>query len=132
MVCAVWSEDQWTAVDAVVAREEANTILKASGRTAHSNGKVSPADVSADKPRKGKKAKKTKSDKVSANNRFYDPTDTMDNVFSPRAPELRRTNEALQVARRNMQEESTDSVDSTTPPLLGCGVRTPRLPWLPT
>jgi len=82
MVCAVWSEDQWTAVDAVVAREEANTILKASGRTARSNGKVSPADVSADKPRKGKKAKKTKSDKVSANNHFYDPADTMDNVFT--------------------------------------------------
>ena len=42
MVCAIWSEDQWTAVDAVVAREEANTILKASGRTAHSNGNFLP------------------------------------------------------------------------------------------
>jgi len=45
MVCAVWSEDQWTAVDAVVAREEAKAILKASGRIAPSKGKVSPADA---------------------------------------------------------------------------------------
>ena len=37
--------DQWTAVDAVVAREEAKAILKASGRIAPSKGKVSPADA---------------------------------------------------------------------------------------
>jgi len=75
MVCAVWSEDQWPAVDAVVACEEAEAILKASGGTAHAKGKVSPTDVSVGKPRKGIKAKKVKSDKLSADNLIYDPTD---------------------------------------------------------
>ena len=114
----VHGEDQWTAVDAVVAREEAKAIHKASIRIACSKGKVSPSDVSADKPRKGKKAKQTKSDKVSADNIFYDPTDAMNNVFTspPRSPELRRRNEALQFAR------GTNAVTAS---------RSPRTVWTP-
>jgi len=72
----------WLAVDTIVALEEAKALLKASGGTAHTKGKVSLIDMSVGKPRKSKQAKKVKLDKISSANLFYDPTDSVVNVFS--------------------------------------------------
>jgi len=101
MVCAVWTEAQWLAVDATVAKLEAKALLKASGQKSHTKGKVSHTDVSAGKPKKSKMAKVEKP--IASDNMFYNLTDTVDSMFSlvspHRSPECRRRNEALEYAR---------------------------------
>ena len=121
-VCVVWTEGQWRAVHATVAKIEAKALLRAAAQTTKTKGKVPPMDVSAVRPPKAKKLKLPIHNANYVDNvqddLFYVPTAQVGNVSllsTSRSPETRRRAEALAYARDTDQGFSTEAMETTLP-----------------